>query len=320
MTPRKSVASSSAASSSVASSPAVFLGADAGGSHSTVVLGLADLTVLGRAEGPGAAMKPGGAAAAAAVLIETARRAATRAGHGLPAAGAVVGAAGAGRKQEQAELEAALIAAGVARRVRVLPDAEVALATAFSGGPGILVNAGTGSIAYARGPTGQLHRMGGYGWQLGDEGGGYWLGRRALDAAARAHDGRGEGTTLLARLLATLGLQTFDDLVRWTATANPAQVAALAPHVLNAAREGEAVAQRAVDEAAGELVALVVALERHFPGTGPIPVAPAGSLLAPQSPLAIAFQERLASATPRARLVPHRVDAAVGALQLAVEE
>src|SRR5439155_4450130 len=89
----------------------------------------------------------------------------------------------------------------------------------------------------------------------------------------RAQDGRGEGSTLLARLLGALGLQTFDDLMRWTATATPAQVAALAPHVLNAARDGEVVAQRAVDDAARELVALVIVLERYYPGTGPVAVA-----------------------------------------------
>jgi len=194
---------------------AVSLGADAGGSHSTVVIGT-ETGVLGRADGPGAAMRPSGAAKSAAVLTETARRAAAQAGVELPVERAVVGAAGAGRAQEQAELEAALIDAGVARRVRVLADGEVALATAFGTGPGILLNAGTGSIAYARDPAGELHRAGGYGWQLGDEGGGYWLGRRALDVAARSQDGRGEGSTLLARLLGALGLQHFDDLVRWS--------------------------------------------------------------------------------------------------------
>jgi len=164
-----------------------------------------------------------------------------------------------------------------------------------------------------------LHRAGGYGWQLGDEGGGYWLGRRALDVAARAQDGRGEGSTLLARLLGPLGLQTFDDLVRWTATATPAQVAALAPHVLNAAREGEVVAQRAVEDAARELVALVVTLERYYPGTEPVPVAIAGGLLLAQSPLAAAFRDRLAAQSKRARVVSNRVDTPVGALKLAAE-
>src|SRR5207249_1678990 len=203
---------------------AVLLGADAGGSHSTVAIGREDGTVLGRAEGPGAAMRPGGAAASAVVLVDTARRAATEAGVSLPVDRAVVGAAGAGRAQEQRELAAALVAAGIARAARVLADAEVALATAFQSAPGVIINAGTGSIAYARDDAGRLHRCGGYGWQLGDEGGGYWLGRRALDAAARARDGRGEGSTLLARLLSGLGLEGFDDLVRWTATAPLAAV------------------------------------------------------------------------------------------------
>ncbi len=298
---------------------AALLGADAGGSHSTVVIGTADLTILGRADGPGSAMKPGGAAASAVVLAETARRAASQAGIHLPVGRAVVGAAGAGRAQEQRELEAALVQTGLAQRVRVMADAEIALSTAFADGTGIIVSAGTGSIAYARDPAGQLHRAGGYGWQLGDEGGGYWLGRRALDVAARAQDGRGEGSTLLARLLGPLGLQTFDDLVRWTATATPAQVAALAPHVLNAAREGEVVAQRAVEDAARELVALVLTLERYYPGTAPVPVAIAGGLLLAQSPLAAAFRARLAEQSQRARIVSNRVDTPVGALKLAAE-
>lgn len=293
-----------------------LLGADAGASHSTVVVGHLG-KVLGRADGPSAAMRPSGAAASAAVLAETARRAAAQAEITLPADRAVVGAAGAGRAQEQRELEAALRAAGVARRVRVVADLEVALSTAFERGPGIIVNAGTGSIAFARDPLGQLHRAGGYGWQLGDEGGGYWLGRRALDAAARAEDGRGEGSTLLARLLGALGLQHFDDLVRWTATATPAQVAALAPHVLNAAREGEMVARRAVDDAARELVGLVLALERHFPGSDPLPVAIIGGLLLPQSPLTTALREQLTASSKRARLVTERVDPPLGALKLA---
>jgi N-acetylglucosamine kinase-like BadF-type ATPase len=297
---------------------AVLLGIDAGGSHCTVVVGLADLTVQGRADGPPSAMKPGGAAGAAAAIADTARRAVAQAGLELPADRAVVGAAGAGRAPEQNALAAAIREAGVAREVRVLPDGEVALSAAFGDGKsGIIVNAGTGSIAFARDAGGQIHHCGGYGWQLGDEGGGYWLGRRALDIAARAHDGRAEGSTLLARLLASLGLQRFDDLIRWSVTASPSQVAALAPHLLNAAREGDGVAQRAVGEAARELVGLAAALQRHFPGTAQIPLATTGGLLISGSPVGVAFEEILASDMPRARLVATRIDSAVGALRLA---
>src|SRR2546422_5641989 len=86
---------------------AVLLGADAGGSHSTVVIGTVDLTILGRADGPGAAMKPGGAAASAVVLAETARRAASQTGIDLPVDRAVVGAAGGRRGPAQRGLEGA---------------------------------------------------------------------------------------------------------------------------------------------------------------------------------------------------------------------
>jgi glucosamine kinase len=229
----------------------------------------------------------------------------------------MVGAAGAGREPEQRELAGALVAAQVARRVRVAGDSEVTLAAAFGDGPGILINAGTGSIAFARGPDGRLHRAGGYGWQLGDEGGGYWLGRRALAAAVRATDEPGESSTLLERLLVALGLRHLDDLIRWTATASPAQVASLAPHVLNAAREGEAVAQRAVAEAAAELARLVGALARHFPDAEPVAVATVGGLLRPGSPLLRALHDVLGTQVPRARLMDRPVDAPVEAVRLA---
>lgn len=301
------------------SRPPVLLGIDAGGSHTTVVVGDGTGRLLARAEGPASAMKPGGAARSAAVMLETARRAAMHAGVSLPAAIAVVGAAGAGRAPEREALAAALRAAGVAEFVDVRGDIEVGLSAAFGDGPGILVNAGTGSIAYARLPDGRQLRAGGYGWQLGDEGGGYWLGRRALAAAARSQDGLEESSTLLERLLVAIGLETFDDLIRWTATATPGQIAALAPHVLNAAGEGEAIAQRAVDEAAAELVRLVDALGRRFPGGAPIPLATAGGLLRTGSPLLVAFWLRVAHDVPRAQPPSGQVDTPLGALTIAAK-
>lgn len=295
----------------------IFLGIDVGGSHTTVVVGDKTGQVVARADGPGAAMRPGGAEASAAVIADVARRAAVAADVSLPADAAMVGAAGAGREQEQHELAAALMAAQVARRVRVVGDSEIGLAAAFAEGPGILLNAGTGSIAFARSPDARLHRAGGYGWQLGDEGGGYWLGRRALASAARATDDPNESSTLLERLLVALGLRHFDDLIRWTATATPGQIAALAPHVLNAALEGEKVAQQTVWEAAVELARLVGVLARHFPGTEPIAVATAGGLLRRGSPLLKALHDVLVNTTPRARLVDGPVDAPAGAVRLA---
>ena len=301
--------------------PTVLLGIDCGGSHTAVVVGDRDGRVLSRAEGPGSAMRPGGAERSAAVILDVARRAAAQVQVSLPATLALVGAAGAGRPLEQEALADAIKAAGVAERADVRADTEIALYAAFGDGPGILINAGTGSIAHARGADGRLYRAGGHGWQLGDEGGGYWLGRRALAAAARAHDGLEESSTLLERLLVALGLETFDDLIRWTATATPAQVAALAPHVLNAAREGEIVAQQIVEEAAAELSQLVRVLLRHFPDNNGIKMATVGGLLRAGSPLLIALRANLATDLPRARISEGggQVDAPAGALRLAAK-
>jgi len=301
--------------------PTVLLGIDCGGSHTAVVVGHREGRVLSRAEGPGSAMRPGGAERSAAVILDVARRAAAQAQVALPATLALVGAAGAGRPLEQEALADAIKAAGVAERADVRGDTEIALYAAFGDGPGILINAGTGSIAHARGADGRLYRAGGHGWQLGDEGGGYWLGRRALAAAARAHDGLEESSTLLERLLVALGLETFDDLIRWTATATPAQVAALAPHVLNAAREGEIVAQQIVAEAAAELSQLVRVLLRHFPDNNGIKMATVGGLLHAGSPLLIALRADLATDLPRARISEGggQVDAPAGALRLAAQ-
>ena len=103
--------------------------------------------------------------------------------------------------------------------------------------------------------------------------------------------------------------------------ATPAQVAALAPHVLNAAREGETVAQRIVEEGAVELSQLVQSLSRHFSASEDIRIATAGGLLRPGSPLLAALRARLGTDVTRAHLtaLSGSVDAPLGALRLAVE-
>jgi N-acetylglucosamine kinase-like BadF-type ATPase len=299
--------------------PTICLGVDVGGSHSAAAIAQPDFVILGRAEGPGVPMRAGSAAATAAAVADVTTRAAHVAGVTLPVDRAMVGAAGAGRALERRELKQALAAHGLARSLEVVADGEIALAAAFGTEPGVLINAGTGSIAYARDKEGRLRRSGGYGWQLSDEGGGYWIGRRALAAAAKARDGGGDGSTLLVRLLTALKLREFDDLVRWAAAATPPQVAGLAPHLMTAAAAGDPTAQRIIAEAAAELVQLVQVVEPMFPPDEPLAVAAAGGLLRAGSPLLEVFGVRLSAALPRARLRDVTVDAPLGALRLAAE-
>jgi len=254
----------------------IVIGADAGGTK-TVTAVWRDGELVARGSGGPGAVRAGRALAAASAIIDACRQAlsAVRLARGDTL---VVGAAGVGRPSERAELAQALRAEGVCDRVVVVTDIELVLAAAFDRGPGIALAAGTGSIAVARSAEGTLLRSGGHGWQMGDEGSGYAIGRAALAAVSRAADGRGPATALAALLPGAARVPDFDALVSWAANATPAQVASLAPAVLGAT--GDAVAAGIVATAADDLAALVTSLRARTAQAGTMPVAYAGSLLA----------------------------------------
>jgi N-acetylglucosamine kinase-like BadF-type ATPase len=189
----------------------LFAGVDGGGSNTRVLITDEQGAEVATAESSGSAIRPGEASRSAAVIREAVQRACA----GLenrPLRALCVGVAGAGRDDERDTLQSALDADRLAATVIVLTDAEIALEDAFGAGPGILLTAGTGSIAYGKGPTGMLARCGGWGPVIGDEGGGAWIGRRALGIAAASSDGREPESTLANALLASLGLESIERL------------------------------------------------------------------------------------------------------------
>jgi glucosamine kinase len=294
--------------------PKVLIGADVGGTKTAVAVSV-DGKIAGRAEGPGAAVRPGRALASASAIVEVVRRALSAAGR-LTGDVLVVGAAGAGREPEREELRTALRTENIAAGVVVTTDIEIALAAAFADGPGIVVSAGTGSVAVGRDRNGKRHRIGGYGWQMGDEGSGYAIGRASLGAVSRARDGRSPNTALSDRLLKATRSADFDALVRWAAGASPAEVAALAPHVLEVAAAGDPLAQGIADYAARELSQLAICLLPKMDLMPPVPVAITGGLLAPDQPLRRAVLAKLAEESAF-RPTDAPVDAVAGALLLA---
>jgi N-acetylglucosamine kinase-like BadF-type ATPase len=291
-----------------------LIGADVGGSKTAVGVSQGG-DVLVRADGPGAAIRPGRALASAGMIAEVVRRALAGLGR-LSGDVLLVGAAGAGRDPERSELAKALRAENLAERVVVTTDIELALAGAFEKGPGIVVSAGTGSIAVGRDANGAHRRIGGYGWQMGDEGSGYAISRAAMGAVSRAHDGRSPRTALSDRLLAATRSPDFDALVRWAATASPSELAGLAPHVLEIAVQGDPLAQGIADYAARELSQLAVCLLPLLETAPPIGVALTGGLLAQDRPLRHSVLARLGE-DPALRPIDSPVDAVVGALRLA---
>jgi len=293
----------------------IRIGVDVGGTKTSA--GVADETghLLARVEGPGAAVRPGHALAAASVIADVARRALAAAGR-LTGDVLCVGAAGAGRDTEREELRSSLRSEGLAPTVMVTTDIEIALLAAFEDGPGIVVSAGTGSVAVGRDRTGKQQRIGGYGWQMGDEGSGYSIGRAALGAVSRAIDGRSPSTALTERVLAATHTDTFDALVRWAAGASAAEVAALAPRVLEVAAEGDLLAQGIADYAARELSQLAICLLPLMEVDHPVGVAITGGLLSPDRPLRHSVIARLRE-VPGLRPIETPVDAVLGALRLA---
>jgi len=294
----------------------LIVGVDAGGTKTAVIVAR-DGEIVSRAAGPGAKMRSGRGIACATTIAEAVRRALAQAGVSRGDI-MIAGAAGAGREEEREELRQAFRPEMLAERVVVTGDTEMALAAAFGDHPGIVVTAGTGSMGVARDPYGRMHRAGGYGWQMGDEGSGYAVGRAALGAVGRAADDRSPRTELTPLLLKMTRSDTFDALIRWAAAAGPPEVASLAPAVFEAAHQGDTVAAGIMDYAARELAALVFKLLPHFGGDErqSVDVATNGGLLFHDGPLFRMLKGKLGE-EPRIKLRDEPLEAAAGAVHLA---
>jgi N-acetylglucosamine kinase-like BadF-type ATPase len=159
-------------------------------------------------------------------------------------------------------------------------DAVTSHVGALSGCPGISLVAGTGVACLALPPEGEPKLIGGHGYLLGDEGGGFWIGRRGLRAVLWAREGRGPMTALSEHAERRFGL--LDDLhVRLHDAERPVHaIAGFAPDVLEAAVVGDEVAEAIVDEAAQELMTLAAA-GAQWVGVEAPPLALGGRLLAP---------------------------------------
>ncbi|MCG6989874.1 MAG: hypothetical protein LJF06_17075 [Gemmatimonadetes bacterium] len=298
------------------------IGVDGGGTRTGAVLLEVDAgdperaKELARTEGRSAvadATEPGRAASAVA---DACRDVARLAEVDLPVDVVWAGLAGAGREAARSAVELELGRTGVARVARVGTDVLAAFQDAFGDGPGVLLVAGTGSIAWGRAEDGREGRVGGWGHHIGDEGSGYAIGVEALRRVARDADGRGPATNLRTVILAHLDLEVADDLVPWFSTVPRAQVAALAPLVAAAASEGDAAAREILDHAVEELERHVLAvLENLGPWERTPTVALAGGLLRPGRTVRSSLEAALAR--DRVRLLERELDPAMGAGRLA---
>ncbi|SDS72696.1 BadF-type ATPase [Paenibacillaceae bacterium GAS479] len=254
----------------------------------------------------------------AAVAHELVRR-------GVPLADCIslcIGAAGISNPEAPNRLAAALELHGFRGILTLAGDHETALWGALEGQPGLVLIAGTGSICYGRGVSGETHRAGGFGHLIDDEGSGYSIGRAMLSAIVRAADGRSSGPTALAApVFGQLELNGLAELVRWVY--DPARVkkdiAGLAPLLAAACNAGDAAALAIAEHSAAALAELAEAVAVRL-DLADGQLAPLGSVLLLCAPLRAAFAARLAQRLPRLRLTGAHRDAAYGAVLLAQRE
>lgn len=306
---------------------ALFVGVDGGGSRTRVLVADAEGLALATADGEGCAVRPGQASHSATViadLVRSALAATDRTPDRTPDRTAVralcVGVAGVGRAEEREALALELEREQLAEELVVVPDFQIALEDAFGDAPGILLSAGTGSIACGRGPTGSVARCGGWGPVCGDEGSGAWIGRRALGVVTASHDGREPETSLTAPVLAATGSSDARELVAWAAQATPADLARLAPTVMEVAATGDLRANSLLTMAIEELGLHVRTLARQLFGDerAAFNLVLHGGLLSRGSLVRKRLEQRLKSMTPGAQVRQADIQGERGAVRLAM--
>ena len=295
-----------------------FLGIDGGGTKTTCIVG-DDHAELARAEAAGSNVIRVGEDSARDALYAAIRDACAKANVD-PAriARTVAGIAGVGRPEIRQFIVEALRGA-VGGEVRVVSDAEIALYAAFGDNPGVIVIAGTGSIALGQDASlrKKTARAGGWGWAVSDEGSGPWIGRAAVAAILQARD-RGTIAQLEQPVLLSWQIENIEQLVRHANTIPPPDFGALLRDVVATANSGDNFATAILAQAGYELANLAeIATNRLFPPATTIQVAMSGGVFAHAPHVREAFTQSLQTEMPNAAVQPELGDPAQGALQMA---
>ena len=201
--------------------------------------------------------------------------------------------------------------------VSVVNDTVIAHRAAFSGGPGVLVIAGTGSNVLGINEQGESARAGGWGPIISDEGSGFWIGRRAVAVAMRAHD-RGRPTELLKAIEQAWKLSSIEEVVSMANSNPPPDFASLLPEILRCSDAGDNVARDIVRSAAEELAQLaLVVITRLWPDPKEVAIAVTGGVFSHSPQIRQAFAEYIRAERAAVRLNLEPVHPVMGALALA---
>ena len=292
------------------------LGIDAGGTKTVGLLADETGRVVAEARGTGANLQTHGELEVEKVFDGILEAVGARG----EIAAVCLGIAGVDRPRDEEVIRGILRRLGYRETARVVNDAAIALVAGAEERVGIVILAGTGSIAYGADREGHTARAGGYGFLLADEGSGYWLGHQALRAAVRSADGRGPQSALAGLVFESLGVKSVAEMVPvvYEKGLPKFRIAAHAGLVQQARDRGDAVATALLEEAALELsLAARAVAQRISLGGGPYRVVLAGGVFKACPSLPGRIERCLG--LPGAELAPLRVEPAQGAVALALD-
>lgn len=296
-----------------------YLGIDGGGTKTTGAVGDETRLLATVTCGPSNIVRVGEARTRES-LREAVQQACAAAGiQPSQVARTCVGGSGAAR-HELAAIVRSILEESLSSPIDVVGDMEIALEAAFGEGAGVVVIAGTGSIAYGRDANGRTIRAGGWGFEIGDEGSAHWIGRKAVTAILRASDRGGDvvASSALARgLFKAWGVSSLLDLARAANSIPAPDFAALFPAVV---ASGDDTARHVLLKAGRELAQVVGVVIGSLFGVGGaalVPVGMTGGVFRHAALVREAFYNELQALAPCARVMPQVVEPVEGALRMA---
>ncbi len=295
------------------------LGIDAGGTKTVCLLADGDGQIISEARASGANLQAVGELEVEKVLHDVMERAIGD----RPVLPSVIclGIAGVDRPDDAAVIRGLMRRIGYKARIVIANDALIALVSGVGQAAGVVIIAGTGSIAYGRNDRDEAARAGGWGYVLGDEGSGYWMGRHALRAVVRQADGRGQPTALTPHVFAHFEVSRAQELVHaiYHRNLRPSAIAAVARAVQVAADEGDEVALSILSVGARELAGCAASVVRQLDlADQPFSFVLAGGILNAVPRLVAGLEPLLHDLAPRASIVRLEREPALGAVALAV--
>ncbi len=300
----------------------IFLGFDGGATKTTGVAIDSDRNVVAEATGGPSNFQIIGTEKASENILATTEALLTKSGTRFDQIKAVyLGLTGAGRIKDADRMRDAFIEY-LAKKgypvpdVRIGSDAIAALEGAFAGRPGMILISGTGSILFAKDEQERIHRVGGWGRFIGDEGSGYAIGRACLSAVSKHIDRRGKWTLLSELLKERKGIENQQSMIA-EVYQNNLDIASLAPIVIEAAERGDEVAHEIVEEASAALVEHVRAALPNL--KLPVSLALIGSVLSTDNFLSEMVKEQIGKEFPQITIRNPERPPALGAALLALK-